>query len=74
MKRRLTLTVDDAVIKSAKAYARTRRSSLSRLVEESFRELTRAAEPPFSKQWEGCFEMEDRAGDTRLEYLRERCK
>ena len=72
MKRKLTLTVDDAVIRSAKAYARTRHASLSRVFEESMQRLVRAAEPPFSKQWEGCFEMEDRPGDARLEYLKER--
>ena len=44
---KLTLSIDDAVIVQAKAFARQRRKSLSRLVEEYLRFVSAApADPP----------------------------
>ena len=47
MKRKLTITVDTELISMAKRYARTRGVSLSSLVEQSLREMTRGETPSF---------------------------
>jgi hypothetical protein len=39
MQTKLTLRVDDQTVRRAKSYARVRRTSLSRIVEEYFRRL-----------------------------------
>ena len=39
MQTKLTLRVDDQTVRKAKSYARIRRTSLSRIVEEYFRRL-----------------------------------
>ena len=39
MQTKLTLRVDDQTVRKAKSYARVRRTSLSRIVEEYFRRL-----------------------------------
>ena len=69
MKRKLTITVDAEIVPLAKRYARSRGVSLSSLVEQSLRELTKDAEPSFVEQWAGKFEPAERHGDPRYEYL-----
>ena len=69
MKRKLTITVDAEVVPLAKRYARSRGVSLSSLVEQSLRALTKDAEPSFAEQWAGKFEPADRRGDPRYEHL-----
>ena len=69
MKRKLTITVDAEVVPPAKRYARSRGVSLSSLVEQSLRALTKDMEPSFAEQWAGKFESADRRGDPRYERL-----
>ena len=69
MKRKLTITVDAEVVPLAKRYARSRGVSLSSLVEQSLRALTKDIEPSFVEQWAGKFEQADRHGDPRYEHL-----
>ena len=56
MKKKLTITIDEAVIPRAKRYARSRGQSLSQVIEDRLREVERA--PPlqtFSAKWRGRF-------------------
>jgi len=43
LKNRLNITVDDALLEQAKRYAAKHRTSLSRIIEEYFRNLVRPA-------------------------------
>ena len=69
MKRKLTITVDAEVVPLAKRYARSRGVSLSSLVEQSLRALTKDADPSFAERWAGKFQPADRRGDPRYEHL-----
>ncbi len=68
MKEKLTLTIDGAAIKRAKAYARQERVSLSHLVEQQFRHMGTES---FAEKWRGKFEEPSPdPSDPRLTYLR----
>ena len=69
MKQKLTITVDAELITTAKRYARARGVSLSSLVEQSLREMTRGETPSFSSRWRGKFQAAQRDGDPRHEAL-----
>ena len=73
MKRKLTITVDAEVVPLAKRYARSCGVSLSSLVEQSLRELTKDAEPSFVEQWAGAWKGKlhppPEGEDPRYEYL-----
>ena len=73
MKRKLTLTVDAEIVPPAKRYARSRGVSLSSLVEQSLRELTKDMEPSFVERWAGAWKGKLRpppdGADPRYEYL-----
>jgi post-segregation antitoxin (ccd killing protein) len=70
MKEKLTLTVDRAVIKHAKAYARREGVSLSRLVEQQFNQLKGKS---FAVKWLGQFKRSPAdPTDARLTYLRQK--
>jgi hypothetical protein len=74
MKRKLTLTVDQSVIRAGKEMAKREGTSLSQLVEDSVRKRTEAAQRPFSEQWGGCIRIDERPDDLRLAYLKEHYK
>lgn len=49
MTTKLTLTLDDKVIRSAKRYARAKGRSVSELVESYFKSLTEVSSEPFEE-------------------------
>ncbi len=69
MKQKLTITVDAELIPTAKRYARARGVSLSSLVEQSLREMTRGETPSFSSRWRGKFQAAQRENDPRYDAL-----
>ena len=71
MKTKLTITVDSEILPLAKRYAKSRGVSLSSLVEQALREMTKEQEPTFSEKWRGKFRnMTDAEIDSaRYEYL-----
>lgn len=68
MKTKLTITVDEEVLPRAKAYARARGESLSRVIECALRELTSDEAPPFSNRWRGKLQASER-DDERYRHL-----
>lgn len=60
MKQKLTVTVDAELIPRAKRYARSRGVSLSYLVEQSLREVTKETTASFSSRWRGQFRAAER--------------
>ncbi len=68
MKQKLTVTVEAELIPLAKRYARSRGVSVSALIEESLRDITKAATPSFSSRWRGKFREAER-DDQRYEAL-----
>ena len=68
MKRKLTVTVDDALIHEAKRYARSRGVSLSALIAASLRETLADDAPSFATRWRGSFRPAQR-NDPRYEAL-----
>ena len=71
MKRRLTITVDAKLVQIAKKHARSRGVSLSSLIEESLREVTRDHSASFASRWRGRFRAAER-GDPRYDLLAEK--
>lgn len=74
MKRRITLTIDPAVVRHAKRMARVRRTSLSGLVEDLMRSASSpGGEEPgsFVDRWTGKFTVaESEPGDQRMAILK----
>ena len=68
MKRKLTITVDDALLNDAKRFARSRGLSLSALIETSLRDSLANDAPTFAERWRGKFRAAER-GDPRYEAL-----
>ena len=67
MKEKLTLTIDGAVIRRAKAFAKKEKTSLSQLVERQFNQLGGES---FADKWRGKFPMPKHdPADPRLNYL-----
>lgn len=62
MKKKLTITVDAELIPRAKRYARSRRVSLSSLIEQSLRDMAGEDAPSFSSRWRGSFQAANRDG------------
>ena len=69
MKRKLTITVDAEVLSVVKRYARSRGVSLSSLVEQSLRAMTRVDEPTFASRWRGKFRAAGREDEPRYDAL-----
>ena len=69
MKQRLTITVDAELISTVKRYARYPGVSLSSLVEQSLREMTRGETPSFSSRWRGKFRAAQHENDPRYDAL-----
>ena len=63
MKAKLTVTIDQDLIRKAKQFARSRGVSLSQLIEQSFRDFNADRKPSFSRRWKGAFRPADRAGE-----------
>ena len=68
MKKKLTITVDAELIPRAKRYARSRRVSLSSLIEQSLREMAGEDTPSFASRWRGRFQPAQR-DDVRYDIL-----
>jgi hypothetical protein len=71
---KLTLKIDENVIKSAKKYAHNRKTSLSRLVEDYFRRLISKKErengiSPLVEELSGIITEKDLAGMDYAAYL-----
>lgn len=63
MKKKLTITVDEALVPRAKRYARRRGVSLSSLIEEALERMTEAGAPGFVERWRGSFESVEGSDD-----------
>ena len=73
MKTKLTLTVDDEVVKRGKEHAGRNSTSLSQLVEDLLRKEVAAEKPSFVARWAGKLVWrDDRKGDPRFEYLKKK--
>lgn len=70
MKTKLTLTVDDGVVRRGKEHANRKNTSLSQLVEDLLRRETALDEPDFVDTWGGKFVLRERPGDPRFERLK----
>ena len=68
MRRKLTVTVDEEILPRAKRFARSRGTSLSRLIEETLRDLSRSPTVSFSRRWRGAFQPAGRS-DARYRRL-----
>ena len=68
MKRKLTITMDAALLPVAKQYARSRGVSLSSLIEGSVRAMTAGHTPSFASRWRGRLRPAGR-DDPRYEAL-----
>ena len=73
MKTKLTLTVDDSLIRRTKRLARKRKTSVSALFEEWSAASTRALErPPLGETLSGQWSASADSDDSRLAYLLEK--
>lgn len=68
MKKKLTITVDAEILPKAKRYARSRRVSLSSLIEQSLKEIVGENTSSFASRWRGQLEAA-RGDDSRYEAL-----
>ena len=68
MKRRLSITVDDALIQESKRFAHSRGLSLSTLIESVLRDSLAADAPSVADRWRGRFRPAQR-NDPRYEAL-----
>lgn len=60
VKKKLTITVDEVVLRQAKYYAQRRGVSLSKLIEESLRQLCEPETQSFTERWKGKFQPANR--------------
>ncbi len=68
MKTKLTVTIDEELLPTAKRYARAQGVSLSQLIETTLRDLSSPKGLPFSQRWRGKFRPAGR-GDERYNAL-----
>ncbi len=68
MKRKLTISLDDALVARAERHARSRGLSLSTLIESVLRESLAADAPSVADRWRGRFRPANR-NDPRYEAL-----
>ena len=68
MKRKLTISLDDALVARAERHARSRRLSLSTLIESVLRDSLAADAPSVADRWRGRFRPAQR-NDPRYEAL-----
>ena len=60
MKRKLTITVDDALVDEAKRFARSHGLTLASLIETSLRDTLANDAPTFAARWRGRFRAAER--------------
>jgi hypothetical protein len=73
VKKKLTLSVQEELVKYGKQYAAQQGKSLSQVVEEALEKLHAAQEPTFTDKWAGkLVKREHPRGDPRMEYLEKR--
>lgn len=72
MKDKLTVSVDRLLVKFGKEYAACHGTSLSRIIEDALRRITRSGMPRFSRKWRGKFSARKLPGDERMHYLKKR--
>ena len=70
MKTKLTLTVDDDIVRLGKEHAGRNSTSLSQLVEDLLRKEVATEEPDFVETWGGKFVLREHPGDPRFERLK----
>lgn len=68
MKRKLTVTIDDALLHEAKRHARSHGLSLSSLIETALRETLANDAPTVAERWRGKFRPAER-DDPRYKAL-----
>ena len=71
MKKKLTVTIDEALIPRAKRYARARGTSLSAVIEAALRSVAEDEAESFASRWRGRFEPAPR-DDERYRALAEK--
>jgi hypothetical protein len=71
MKTKLNLTIDEDLVPKTKAYARKNGMSVSELVEEYLREVTKKPDRSFSQKWRGKFKIDEKKS-PRFERLKDR--
>ena len=71
MKTKVTITIDEELVPVAKRYARSKGVSLSRLIENSLREVSTPTKKSFSQRWRGKFHAADRQ-DRRYRQLKDK--
>ncbi len=73
MKNKLTVAIERDLIPKAKAYAKEHGTSLSEIIEKTFRKLPTGKEISFSRRWRGKFtaacKKEDRYKKLAEKYL-----
>ena len=69
MKQKVTLTIDEDLLPQAKQYARMQGVSLSRLIENTLRELKVDQQDSFTSRWRGKFQAAQ-DGDARFNALK----
>ena len=60
MKTKVTVTIDERLVPTAKRYARSRGLSLSQLIENALREMGAGEAATFSHRWRGKFQSAGR--------------
>lgn len=70
MRTKLTVTIDEDLLPRAKRYAKSRGTSVSRLIEEALRVAT-GDEQDFVEKWRGRFTITAR-DQPRFRYLKEK--
>ncbi|MFA6292084.1 MAG: DUF6364 family protein [Victivallales bacterium] len=71
MKNKLTVTVERELIPKAKAYAKQHGTSLSEIIEETFKKLSDRRGASFSDRWRGKFTVA-RKNEHRFKKLSEK--
>jgi hypothetical protein len=66
---KLTVTIDEDLIPEAKRQARSRKMSLSRLIETALRAVTSGESDAFSRRWRGSFRPARKRKDKRYAAL-----
>jgi hypothetical protein len=71
MKTKLNLTIDKELVPKSKSYARLHGKSVSQLVEDLLRKITRSEKELFTKRWRGKFSVSENK-DPRFQKLKQR--
>jgi hypothetical protein len=69
MKTKLTLSVEETVVRRSKEHAARRGTSLSQFVEDLLERELAEGEEDFVEKWGGKLVLRERPDDPRMEYL-----